>query len=316
MTALNIYKTEKGLKISLAKRDPNGLSRLIEAANKNGGALLDTKYIMSHTKYKWKCKEGHIFLARASKVFLGQWCRKCWNNNKRFYIEDLIEIAKSKDGKLLSTKYLGFYRKYKWECKAGHKWTTTISNIKNHWCRQCGNDAQRGNLQSLKNIAKLRNGQCLSIEYITTHCKYLWKCNNEHIWSASGAHIKSGKWCPKCSYRISRPEIEIQQFIYSLFPDAQFNKRGLLNNKKFELDIYIPSLNKAIEFDGIYWHNRPSAIERDGRKNQDCLKLGIGLLRIKELEYRNNPLIVKNKILNYLKYGIIEKVHYLKESQL
>jgi very-short-patch-repair endonuclease len=59
----------------------------------------------------------------------------------------------------------------------------------------------------------------------------------------------------------------------------------MLRNKRFELDIYIPSLRKAIEYDGEYWHGRPEAIGRDSKKDIQCREAGIELLRIPEEQY-------------------------------
>ena len=51
-----------------------------------------------------------------------------------------------------------------------------------------------------------------------------------------------------------------------------------------ELDIYIPSIKVAIEYDGAFWHRSEKAREREERKFQQCQELGINLLRIKEEE--------------------------------
>ena len=50
--------------------------------------------------------------------------------------------------------------------------------------------------------------------------------------------------------------------------------------KGYELDIYIPSLKIAIEYDGYYWHKHRT--EKDLVKNYRCKKDGIKLYRIRE----------------------------------
>ena len=47
-----------------------------------------------------------------------------------------------------------------------------------------------------------------------------------------------------------------------------------------ELDIYIPSIKVAIEYDGKRWHKD---INRDLRKNDECKKNGIRLIRVREV---------------------------------
>jgi len=56
----------------------------------------------------------------------------------------------------------------------------------------------------------------------------------------------------------SNKEKELLKIIKDKYPSAQ-SKRFSNKNKKFkspcfEVDIYVPELNKAIEFDGKYWH--------------------------------------------------------------
>jgi very-short-patch-repair endonuclease len=99
--------------------------------------------------------------------------------------------------------------------------------------------------------------------------------------------------------------LEIYEFVKSLNPHVVSGKRGLLTNRKFELDIYIPSLKKAIEFDGIYWHESKWAKdrgipERDARKDEECKKAGITLLRIQEEYYASLPDQVRGIIKAFL----------------
>ena len=96
------------------------------------------------------------------------------------------------------------------------------------------------------------------------------------------------------------------------------NDRKILNGK--ELDIYLPELNLAFEFDGKYWHADPrfyepdtiihSGItakdiwEQDHKKDLLCENKGILLVRIKEYDWLHNQDAEKNKILN-----IISNIH-------
>ena len=139
--------------------------------------------------------------------------------------------------------------------------------------------------------------------------KYKWECNEGHKWEAIASNIQSGKWCPKCLHRQSKPEKLIFDLVQVKFPDTQERKRGLLKNKHFELDIYIPSLKKAIEFDGDFWHKsdwalKHGAAERDARKDQQCKKAGIDLLRISESDYQKDPNTEMSKVWQFL--GVIQ----------
>ena len=51
---------------------------------------------------------------------------------------------------------------------------------------------------------------------------------------------------------------------------------------KFELDIFIPHINFAIEYDGAFYHSSEFHKKKDLRKNKICKSKGITLLRIRE----------------------------------
>jgi len=59
-------------------------------------------------------------------------------------------------------------------------------------------------------------------------------------------------------------------------------------NKHLELDVYLPLLNKAIEFNGRYWHSFEDVMQRDIFKIGECKRLGIELLVINEQDYIYN----------------------------
>ena len=112
---------------------------------------------------------------------------------------------------------------------------------------------------------------------------------------------KSKRGCPTCAraQRRSRAEIEIYEHIRKIYPDAISSDRNAL--KHYELDIYVPSLAKAIEYDGTYWHSLPNSIARDRRKDARCVKKGVQLLRITEAEYEGNKPFALRKSEEFLR---------------
>jgi ribosomal protein S27AE len=55
-------------------------------------------------------------------------------------------------------------------------------------------------LKIAKEIAKNRNGRCLSNFYKNSKQKLLWQCKNRHTWYANLNNTKDKKhWCPKCA---------------------------------------------------------------------------------------------------------------------
>ena len=56
-------------------------------------------------------------------------------------------------------------------------------------------------LKEMQEIARSRDGKCLSIEYKNSKTHLEWECANGHRWSAVPDSIKHGNsWCPKCAH--------------------------------------------------------------------------------------------------------------------
>lgn len=73
------------------------------------------------------------------------------------------------------------------------------------------------------------------------------------------------------------------------------------NNINYELDIYIPDLNLAFEFNGNYWHSNAF---KDKYYHQNktiaCYNNNIQLIHIYEFNWINNKEEIKNNIINLL----------------
>jgi hypothetical protein len=79
------------------------------------------------------------------------------------------------------------------------------------------------------------------------------------------------------------------------------NERKLLDNK-YELDIYIPELKLAFEFNGLYWHNelnKPNKYHLE--KTELCEEKSIQLIHIYEDDWVYKSDIIKSMILNKLR---------------
>jgi hypothetical protein len=103
----------------------------------------------------------------------------------------------------------------------------------------------------------------------------------------------------------SKSEKEIFQFIKSFFPDAIENYR----NKNFkEVDIYIPSKNFAIEYNGSYWHSFPrKSDDYHLQKTLKCQYEGIQLFHIWEWEWLNQRNLIKSMLK--AKLGIFDEIY-------
>lgn len=109
---------------------------------------------------------------------------------------------------------------------------------------------------------------------------------------------------------VSRPEEEIYEYIRTFYnKEIKRNNRTMIkdDNHQYELDIYLPNIKVAIEFNGTYWH---SNLFKDKYyhqlKTKLCKEKNIILIHIFEFEWnkdKNKCLEkIKDVILNYKKY--------------
>jgi|GEM_PF-928129 len=76
----------------------------------------------------------------------------------------------------------------------------------------------------------------------------------------------------------SQQEKIILYYIRQIYHDA--NKTRNWESLGFELDIFIPSINTAVEYDGVVWHC--DKLEKDEEKGRACQAHGVRLIRIRE----------------------------------
>ncbi|MCK9445784.1 hypothetical protein M0Q50_02700 [bacterium] len=105
--------------------------------------------------------------------------------------------------------------------------------------------------------------------------------------------------CNPVNKAISGLEIQLIQFI-----QENYDKEIILNDRKLidkELDIYLPELKLAFEFNGLYWHNELyKDIEYHINKTNLCEEKGIQLIHIWEDDWKHKQEIVKSMIFNKL----------------
>jgi len=118
------------------------------------------------------------------------------------------------------------------------------------------------------------------------------------------SHI-NGYGCYKCGNNLSKNEINILEYIKGLGFNPIHKDRGLLKNK--EIDILIPELKIAIEYNGLYWHSEEYLdLEYHLTKTELCESLGYRLIHIFEDEWLFKQEIVKSRLNNVL--GVSKKI--------
>ena len=140
-------------------------------------------------------------------------------------------------------------------------------------------------------------------QYINNTVKSKVICKKHGVFESTSLNLYKKKGCPKCGCNISKPEIELQDFVKSLNVNIKTNKKNII--APLELDIYIPELQKAIEFNGTWWHynhENPKCKPKGyhGMKSKLCKKLGIKLLHIREDLWLRDKNQMKQIILKFL----------------
>lgn len=130
-------KTKERKKVNRVKFNDKRLQDMRTLAESRGGKCLSDKYINSHTKSTWECKEKHVWNALFSSLRDGCWCPYCAKVKKRT-IEEMRELAISRGGKCLSKTYTNMLTKLEWECENQHIWfALPHSIIGGSWCPIC-----------------------------------------------------------------------------------------------------------------------------------------------------------------------------------
>ena len=261
--------------------------------------------LCSGRKVWWKCSKGHEWQASIAHRSNGCGCPVCaQNNRRRQHSKNWIEKKGSlavhnpqlskewhprKNGELTPNDVAcNSHQKVWWKCSNGHEWEAIIANRnKGRNCPYCSgrkvllgyNDIPTVNPKLVKQWDYEKNNNLRPENFtVNSHKKVWWKCNRGHEWQATIANRNNGRECPICAteHSSSFPEYAIVYYLkkYGLKPIHLWKERG------YELDVYIPSMKIAIEYDGFLWHQNKA--KNDLEKNQKCKKDGIKLYRIRE----------------------------------
>ena len=246
------------------------------------------------------CKKKQ-FLADRNLTVTNQQIMEEWNykRNQNINPEDFLPSSQSKVW---------------WLCrKCGYEWQAKISNrtVLNRACPCCSNKVVVKGKNDLTtthpDIAKEwhhTKNENLS-PFTVTHGsgkKVWWICPNGHEYQATVLHRtqENGTGCPICNSgrQTSFAEQAVFYYVKKVFPDAisRYTDHFL---GKMELDIFIPELKLAIEYDGENWHDGNEKFNREKNKFNICQKQGIKLIRLREKEPSHSE-----KIADYLWYII------------
>ncbi|OLN25171.1 zinc-ribbon domain-containing protein [Desulfosporosinus metallidurans] len=265
-------------------------------SNKNGYLKPTMVSTRSNKKVWWRCEKGHEWECTVCKRQEGQGCPICSGRRVLAGFNDLAtinpKIARewnlTKNGDLKPSDVTKFSNKIVWwQCDKGHNWSAKVSDrSKGLGCPICVNkqvlegynDLATTKPEIVQEWHPTKNGNLKPSDVVAgSERKVWWKCKKGHEWEASVYYRSSGTGCPICNNErhISFPEKALYFYVRQFFKDAIANYKDK-SIGDLELDVYIPSMNIGLEYDGIY-HTR----ERDINKNIVCQQNGIKLIRLR-----------------------------------
>jgi len=261
--------------------------------------LLSTEYINAHTKLKYGCPKWHEHSTTWNNWKNGYRCPYCYEECK-----PTIEFIRSdfaKEGyQLLTKEYINNKQKLDYICPNGRR----CSIVWNSW--KCGSrcsccDRRKIPIKYIEDQFKKEGWILESTKYVNARQKLDCICPNGHKHSIRWHSWQSGNRCPYCAIIASKGEIEVREFVKSLNIEILANDRNQIFNPEtgngFELDIFMPKFNKAIEYNGEYWHGDRT---RDLFKQQLCGLKEIDLLIVWENEWKTQNNACKNRIKEFV----------------
>ena len=279
----------------------------------------EAKFQGLSTEINVKCNKcGEVFLKRAGDLLRLKVCPCCELKNTRLTTELFVQKAKIVHGEKYDYSLVGYknnHTKVKIICPEHGVFEQTPANhLYGYGCMECGRDntKKETSLDTKEFIKRSKeiHGEKYnyeSVEYKNFRSKVKIVCpvHGEFLQMAE-SHLV-GKGCPKCHPQYSKGEKEIVEFIKSIYNgEVLENVRDVISPK--ELDIYIPELNLAIEYNGLFYHSSKFDVSPTTSRNKvfDCEKQGIRLVTIFEDEWQNQKELVKSMISRYI--GKFERI--------
>lgn len=278
-------------------------------------------YIDSRSDVEIICKKHGVFTQNAGSHLQGRGCLECKKlkiaQSRGLSHEEHVAIILKKNPNIeVLGKITGNHKKVLCRCKAcGHEWEPTPANLKaGKDCPKCAGNIKLSHEEQVALIEEKNHNIKVLGEIKGDKEKTLCCCEVcGYKWEPTPSNLKAGHGCPRCACnRASKPEGEIADLIKSWCPDleVQRNVRGLipdftvtfkkdLGGKKTvhnaELDLYIPERNLAIEYNGMYWHDKKAKGQYyHCHKRKACDAVGIRMFTIWEADWqdeRKRPII-------------------------
>lgn len=228
------------------------------------------KYEKSITPVQMICPKHGEFLQKPVDHLTGRGCYKCGRDTmgkkQQFDTDKFIQIAKSVHGDeydYSKVVYTEGRNPVIINCrKHGDFEQMARIHLKGCKCPKCAREGvteqQRWDARTFAEKASTAHNHRYDysqVEYKGSMTKVKILClKHGEFWQRPDNHINQKHGCPKCgSFGPSNGENSLMSYIANIHPDAIQSDRNVI--APFELDVIVPSLKLAVEFNGIYWHS-------------------------------------------------------------
>lgn len=295
----NGYEWDKKIYMSTKRLTYDYVKNYIESF---GYSLVSDCYINNTEKVKLICPQKHGYYVNFKSFRNGCRCPVCFGTPKYTY-EYVKNYVKSFGYILITKNYENNHQILKMRCPNGHICEIQFGNFKNigNRCARC-QGKEKHTIGYIKKYFEKYEYNVLSNDYKNAHALLNVKCSNGHVYKTSFSNFKRGCRCNKC--RFSGAEKEVLSYVEKIYKGKIVeNDRSQLINPYtkhwLELDIWMPEIKKAIEYNG-YYHTLDEHSKRDDIKKELCKNMGIELLVIDHNEWKNNKTTIMNCISNFI----------------
>lgn len=263
-----------------------------------------SRYKNDGTKVLCKCRvDNHEWKATPNNLLQGYGCPKCGElrsiklrtRKHSEFIEELKIINPNID---VLSKYSRSDKRIKLRCKIdNYEWEARASSLfHGQGCPKCGiarstKVRTKTHDEFVEELYKVNPDVEVLEKYKRNNARIKFRCKIDgNEWETSPISLLIGTGCPSCNS--SKGEKQVEEYLKeNLIPyKAQHTFNGCRYKKELPFDFYIPTLNIAIEYDGIQ-HFEPVEIfggresfelqmVKDNIKNTYCKDKGIKLIRI------------------------------------
>lgn len=279
------------------------------------------KYVTNSDKIRCKCLVDEFeWKATPHSLLGGHGCPECKRRNQNWRTEEqFFEEMKEKYPTIIPiTHFTKVNDKMIFKCKeCSYKWKTVpnvLLNKSNYGCPKCNGFAPVTEQEMIERL-KICNP---AIKYINGYKGISYHANFEcllcgHKWHTPANSVLHGRGCPSCN--VSHGILEVKRVLNNLKIkyETEYRFDDCKDIRTLPFDIYIPSKNICIEYDGEQ-HFMPvrfgknqtekqmlekfeSQLRRDKIKDLYCTENNIMLIRIPYTEFNNIEKIL-NKYLS------------------